>query len=132
AGTVDTVNSPINIGSSTGVQVGNAVTYDDEGNTPIQGLIQGHTYFARISGGLLSLYDTDAHAQDMAHTTGLVVLGPGTGSGTQQFTFHSGAVNQVTASDGITYKTGTQSLSSALVDQITTDEGILANYGDSN
>src|SRR5512135_3331825 len=35
-------------------------------------------------------------------------------------------------SDGITYQTGSESLSSALVDQIATDQAILAQYGSTN
>src|SRR4029077_327344 len=61
--------------------------YDDEGggNTPIDGLIQSTTYFVRVLGnGFVQLYDTQAHATDLAHTAGLITLGPGTGSGADQ------------------------------------------------
>ena len=83
--TVDTVNSTINIGVNSGLFTGDEVTYDDETNVLIGGLIQGKQYFARVENGLLSLYDTQADALGN-DTTGLAML-TSVGSGAQQFTF---------------------------------------------
>ena len=72
AGTVDTVNGTINIGVNSGIYTGDLVIYHQNGGGSI-GLTNLGTYYARVQGGLLSLYDSrlDALGND---TTGLVAL----------------------------------------------------------
>jgi Ca2+-binding RTX toxin-like protein len=85
ASTVDMVNSTINIGLNSGIFTGDKIVYDAEAHPAIGGLAQGGQYYARVQNGLLSLYDTQAHAV-ANDTTGLVTL-TSVGSGAQQFTF---------------------------------------------
>ena len=83
SGVVDTTNHTITV-EDPSVHTGDRVTYrkGDAGNTAVGGLADGRTYFARVTSGKISLYDTKAHAQNTASTTGRVNLSAGaTGTG---------------------------------------------------
>ena len=90
---VDTTNNQINIlASGTGFATGDAVVYDRGAGTAITNLTSGSTYYVRVDGaGLISLYDTYAHAIDTAHSTGLKDLA-GSPTGTQSLQ-RTGAAN---------------------------------------
>ncbi len=71
---VDTTAETINLGSSTTLKTGDAVTYYAGNGAPIGGLTDGTKYYVNVvSGGTIKLYDTAADAQ-AGGTTGLMNL----------------------------------------------------------
>lgn len=93
AGTVDTTANTISLlASNTGFNTGDAVVYNNGGGTTITGLTNDATYYVRVVGaGLVTLYDTYAHAIDVANTTGILDLS-GAGAGVQSLQ-RTGAAN---------------------------------------
>lgn len=80
---VNTTAETINIlSSNTGFATGDAVLYGINGGTVIGGLTDATTYYVRVVGaGLISLYDTYAHAIDTGATTGRAnISGAGVGT----------------------------------------------------
>ena len=90
---VSAANDTINLlPSNTGFNTGDSVYYSINGGTAIGGLTDATTYFVRVTGaGLITLYDTYAHAIDTANTTGLVGISA-VGVGTQSLQL-TGAAN---------------------------------------
>src|SRR5262249_9879930 len=83
----NTATKSIFLGQNPGVQSGDALDYDAEGNTAIGGLTDGDTYFAfAIGDGSVRLYDTEAHAL-AGGNTGVVTLTSGATGTHQRFTF---------------------------------------------
>ena len=93
-GVVDTTANTINlIPSNTGFNTGDEVVYSNGGGTAITGLTNGATYYVRVVGaGLIALYDTYAHAIDLAHTTGVKDL-TAVGVGASHTLQRTGAAN---------------------------------------
>jgi hypothetical protein len=96
---VNDTNNTIFFGLNTGLSTGDIVTYNAEGHSEIAGLTAANNsgsvtpgqFFVRVNGdGTVSLYDTQAHATDTAHTTGLRILGNSGGGSEQEFTFSGG------------------------------------------
>ena len=90
---VNTTTDQIDILSSgTGFATGDAVVYNNGGGTGITNLTNNSTYFVRVDGaGLISLYDTYAHAIAYGSSTGLKDLA-GSPTGTQSLQ-RTGAAN---------------------------------------
>ena len=64
-----------------GLTTGSRVTYRNGGGTSIGGLSNNQTYYVRVEGGAVSLFDTKAHAEATSATAGRVDLTSlGTGS----------------------------------------------------
>jgi hypothetical protein len=92
ASVVSAANDTINLlPSNTGFNTGDSVYYSINGGTVIGGLTDATTYFVRVTGaGLITLYDTYAHAV-AGGATGLAgITGVGVGTHTLQLT---GAAN---------------------------------------
>ncbi|HET9188739.1 MAG TPA: hypothetical protein VFN80_12320, partial [Acidothermaceae bacterium] len=84
---VDTATNSIFLGANTGLQTGDAVTYDAMGNAPIGGLTDTHAYFVFVlDDGAVRLYDSEAHAI-AGGNSGLVTLSSGATGSQQRFTF---------------------------------------------
>lgn len=92
ASVVSAANDTINLlPSNTGFNTGDAVYYSIDGGTAIGGLTDATTYFVRVTGaGLITLYDTYAHAV-AGGATGLAGI-TGVGVGTQSLQL-TGAAN---------------------------------------
>lgn len=90
---VSAANDTLDIlSSNTGFATGDAVVYDINGGTVIDGLTNATTYYVRVVGaGLIELYDTYNNAINTVATTGrLDIVGAGVGTHTLQRT---GAAN---------------------------------------
>lgn len=94
ASKVNTTSNQIDIlASNTGFATGDAVVYNNGGGTSITNLTNNGTYYVRVDGaGLISLYDTYAHAIAYGSTTGLKDLA-GSPTGTQSLQ-RTGAANE--------------------------------------
>lgn len=69
-GAVSTGADTIDLGSTQGFATGSKVVYHSNG-APIASGADGSNYFVRnLNNGTVELYDTSAHARDLAHTTG--------------------------------------------------------------
>ncbi|MGH3551947.1 MAG: beta strand repeat-containing protein, partial [Mycobacterium sp.] len=84
-GSASLANSIV-VGMASGLQTGDAVTYDAEANSAIGGLTSGDTYYVNLQGnGTIKLYDTEADAiADSGAGNGNFVALSSIGSGTEQ------------------------------------------------
>jgi len=81
-GNVDTANETIDLGSDHGLETGDQIVYRNGNGSAVGGLVDGKTYFVRISGDQATLYDTYSHATASPSTTGRINLtSAGTGTG---------------------------------------------------
>ncbi|HVC51376.1 MAG TPA: LEPR-XLL domain-containing protein, partial [Stellaceae bacterium] len=87
AGTSAVMDGTAHAGAYSGLQTGDRVTYNPDGNTAIGNLSHSGTYYARVQNdGTVQLYDTEAHAL-AGGSTGLVSLTSQGAGDRQNFTF---------------------------------------------